>query len=62
MKELLQYLIVYGSIIIWYTRVIEGAKYYVQLSSWTTPSREAENKQELLNNLSSFDWVVQEKK
>ena len=46
--------------LVWYMRVIEGEKYYVQLSSWTTPSREAENKQELLNNLSSFDWVVQE--
>ena len=47
----------YGGVsLVWYQRILENDGYFAQVNSWTLDTYEAQNKQELFDTISSFEW------
>lgn len=51
----------YGEVkLVWYMRIIDMGNDFVQINTWTLPSREEKNKNELFSNITSFHWKKKE--
>lgn len=47
----------YGGVsLVWYQRILENNGYFAQVNSWTLDTYESQNKQELFDVISSFEW------
>ena len=45
-----------GILLVWYQRIIEQDNYFAQFNSWTLESYHDDNRDELFNNIASFEW------
>ena len=48
--------------VVWFTRIIDTGTHFVQINSWTVPTLEEENKDEVFNNIDWFEWFGEKAK